>query len=226
MANNRREFLGSMVGVALAGKTLGNLGLEATSPGGSAAGTAAPWDVSWVDKVNGKHRVVFDNTEVSMGLGLLRHLVWIKDYGEVYSAPPADLTGVTVLRHNAIWMIMNDEFWSHHGIGKMLKINDPKTNSPIGRNPFLGPNILGLPPALADDTLRKVLASGTVLACNLAFTLDVVDFLKREAKLDDARARDMALAHIVPGIILQPSGVFAVLRAQEAGCHYFLASEA
>jgi hypothetical protein len=34
----------------------------------------------------------------------------------------------------------------------------------------------------------------------------------------------MAIRHIVPGITLQPSGVFAVTRAEEAGCTYFLAS--
>jgi intracellular sulfur oxidation DsrE/DsrF family protein len=36
----------------------------------------------------------------------------------------------------------------------------------------------------------------------------------------------MALKHLLPGVTLQPSGVFAVLRAQEAGCQYLLASEA
>jgi hypothetical protein len=29
---------------------------------------------------------------------------------------------------------------------------------------------------------------------------------------------------MVPGVILQPSGVFAAVRAQEAGCHYVRAS--
>ena len=36
----------------------------------------------------------------------------------------------------------------------------------------------------------------------------------------EAKARD----HVIPGVILQPSGVFAVLRAQELGCGYILAS--
>ena len=36
----------------------------------------------------------------------------------------------------------------------------------------------------------------------------------------------MALQHVVPGVILQPSGVFATLRAQEAGCQYLLATDA
>ena len=77
---------------------------------------------------------------------------------------------------------------------------------------------------MADDSLKKVLAAGTVLACNLAFSLDVVPRVQEMMKLDEAKAREMALQHIVPGIILQPSGVFATLRAQEAGCQYLMAS--
>ena len=32
------------------------------------------------------------------------------------------------------------------------------------------------------------------------------------------------MTFVLPGVILQPSGVFATLRAQEAGCQYLLAS--
>ena len=39
-----------------------------------------------------------------------------------------------------------------------------------------------------------------------------------------AEARARAIAGIIPGVILQPSGVFAVIRAQEAGCVYIKAS--
>ena len=37
-------------------------------------------------------------------------------------------------------------------------------------------------------------------------------------------ARTRALSLLIPGVTLQPSGVFAALRAQEAGCRYLLAS--
>jgi hypothetical protein len=188
--------------------------------------TDSPWDVSWADKLTGKHRAVFDNVEVSQGLGLLRAQLWLNDYAEVYGAGPADMSGVTVLRHGAIWIAMDDEFWAHHGIGAVTKIDDPATKQPIQRNPFLGANPFGLPPAMADGVLKKVLASTTVLACNVALTFYVIEKVKSDLKLDDAKAREMALKHLVPGVILQPSGVFATLRAQEAGCQYLLATDA
>ena len=231
MSTDRREFLGALAAAALAGRTVGTAGTERQVGEGGRTSPTSPtspsdWDVSWAEKLNGKHRAVFDNIEMSMGLGLLRVLVWMKDYAEVYQSPASDMSAVAVLRHNAIWMIMDDEFWRHHNIGALTKINDPKSKLPVRRNPVLGPNLIGLPPALGDDTLRKVLGSATVLACNLAFTLDVVEKVKADMKLDDAKAREAALKHVIPGVTLQPSGVFAVLRAQEAGCHYFLSSEA
>ena len=37
-------------------------------------------------------------------------------------------------------------------------------------------------------------------------------------------ARKQAIGYLVPGVILQPSGVFAAIRAQEAGATYLRAS--
>jgi hypothetical protein len=36
---------------------------------------------------------------------------------------------------------------------------------------------------------------------------------------DEARQR--TLAHLIPGVILQPSGFFGALEAQRAGCSFF-----
>ena len=43
-------------------------------------------------------------------------------------------------------------------------------------------------------------------------------------KLKHDEARKVALAQLVAGVILQPSEIFAALRAQEAGCGYVLGS--
>lgn len=221
MSTDRRDFLGTLLAGGLAPMALN-----------SRAGEARPltprqgskWDVTWADRIKGTHRAVFDSPEISEGLALLRTLVWFNQYKEVYSTPASDMSAVVVLRHNAIWMIMNNEFWDHHNVGAITKINDPATGQPIKRNPFLGATpFADLPPDVTENILTKVLGTATVLACNLAFQ-DVVENIKNTEKVDDTRARNMAVAHVVPGIILQPSGVFAALRAQEAGCHYFIAS--
>ena len=229
MSTDRREFLGSMLGVgmvSLVGKTGRREDGRTLPPSRPPILPSSPWDVSWADKLTGKHRAVFDSVEISEALGLIRALIWIKDNNEVYNTTPSDTNAVVVLRHNAIWLVMDDEFWAHHKLGEMTKITDPATKKPITRNPVIGANPFGFPPALADDSLKRVMAVGTVLACNLAFSLLVVPKIAADLKLDDAKAREMGLKHIVPGVILQPSGVFATLRAQEAGCHYLLATDA
>ena len=223
MSTDRRDFLGTLMAAGLAAPSAG--ALSRPRPAATAEPLPqSPWDVSWTSKLTGSKRVVFDSPEISMGLAPLRVLVWHKDYADVYGTTPSDMSGVLVLRHNAIWMIMNDEFWDHHGVGKITGINDPKTGKPIRRNPYTGPTIhADLPAAVADNVLQKAMALVPVLACNLAFQ-DVVEVVKAEAGGDAARARAMAIRHIVPGVTLQPSGVFAVTRACEGGCTYFLAS--
>lgn len=219
MSSDRREFLGTMF-AAIPAAHLAAAGAARTQ------GQAAGWDVSWATRVTSRrHRAVFDSPEIGMGLALARTLVWFANYQEVYGTPTADLGAVVVLRHNGIWIAMDDAFWARYKVGELLKITDPATGNPILRNPFLGANIYpDLPPAIMDQVLQKVVKEAVaVLACNLAFQ-DAVLWVKQHDRVDDAAARETALRHLVPGVVLQPSGVFAVLRAQEAMCHYLLAS--
>ena len=72
--------------------------------------------------------------------------------------------------------------------------------------------------------IDKYLARGGIaLACNLALE-EMSEMVKEKEKLSDEESRKQAIAALIPGVILQPSGVFAALRAQEAGCMYLRAS--
>jgi hypothetical protein len=130
---------------------------------------------------------------------------------------------VLVVRHEAIHLAMNDEYWKRFKIGKEVKLKTPEGKKWAEANPIrVTPP--GTPEKFARYNLENFMAEGgVVLACGLAFS-DVVGKFKSEDKLDDAAARQRAIEHIIPGVVLQPSGVFAVLRAQEAGCKYILAS--
>lgn len=64
---------------------------------------------------------------------------------------------------------------------------------------------------------------GVILACNWAFGI-VVGGIQKQDKLDGDAARARAKELMIPGVILQPNGIFAVPRAQEAGCRYVVAS--
>ena len=181
------------------------------------------WDLSWVEKVErAKFRAVFDSPEISDGDALFRAIVWCEQYKEVYGTARTEMAPVLVLRHRGIPLIMGDDYWKRFKIGKEKKVLTPEGKKWAESNP-----ILGAPADTGDAgkySLRRFLADGgTVLACNFAFAM-VVGNYEKEDKLDSTAARQAALAGAVPGVILQPSGIFAVLRAQEAGCKYIMAS--
>ena len=70
-------------------------------------------------------------------------------------------------------------------------------------------------------------ASGAVYAQRLLQLLALDDCVQMVATRDGINAeaaRQVALDHMVPGVILQPSGVFAAVRCQEAGCTYVKSS--
>jgi hypothetical protein len=221
MTTPRRDFL-SWLGASGAFAAMPNL--PATPHATPDRPVSDKWDMTWCDRATGKVRAVFDSPQVSDGDAVFRALVWRDEYKEVYGTPPTDMTAVVVFRHQGISLAMNDEYWDRFKIGEKAKVHAPDGKKWATSNP-VSKAAPDMPPQFANYTLPNLISSGgIVLACNLAFSEAVVGKFKADGKISDDEARKQALAHLVPGVILQPSGVFAALRAQQAGCSYFLAS--
>jgi hypothetical protein len=119
---------------------------------------------------------------------------------------------------------MQQSFWDKYRIGASKKVTHPLTQEPTDRNPVLLGEKDGIAAPFDQASLTSQLSRGVVvLACNLALQ-DCVDLITKTDKIDAAEARKRAIAYLVPGVILQPSGVFAVTLAQEAGASYVKAS--
>lgn len=223
MNNPRRDFLGWLGASALLGATASPL---AAATGGSETerrALAVDFDMSWTDKLTGKYRAVFDSPELSEGAALYRAIFWRSQYKDVYGTDPKEMTPVIVFRHNAISLVMDDSYWAEFEAGKVAKLRDAKGKKWTKVNP-----IRAAPPeapeAARKYTLENFMANGgIVLACNLAFGGVVYEYAQK-LKLKQDEARKRALEHLIPGVILQPSGVFAALRAQQGGCGYILGS--
>jgi hypothetical protein len=129
------------------------------------------------------------------------------------------------LRHDAIILAMQQSFWDKYGVGKAKDVKHPITQEITDKNPVLLSSTRNEVPAQFDAVaLDKFLArGGIVLACNLAFA-DCVELVKSKENVSAEEARKQAIAGIIPGVLLQPSGVFGVIRAQEAGATYIRAS--
>lgn len=224
MDSTRRDFLrGASTGAALlAGLPLA---LSLPTPVAAALPQGGEWDLTWVNRLTGKHKAIFDNAEVESGYGVWRAFAWHGQYQQVLGIPANDLTRVIILRHNAIALALDDAFWAKYGLGKKMNVTHPVTLQPTDRNPaLLSGDADGVPAPFDQAALPKQLERGAIaLACNLALD-DMVQLVATQDGISTDEARKIAVAHMVPGVILQPSGVFAAIRAQEAGGIYLRAS--
>ena len=223
---NRREFLGQIAGTTA---FFGALPLFDVSTPAAMSHAMLPaadeWDLSWTKRVTGKHKAVFDVPEVESGYGVWRSSVWMDQYKAVLGATDKDLNTILILRHNGIALAMKQAFWDEYGVGKAKNVTHPLTQQATDRNPAILGESDGVPQPFAGFALDKFMArGGIVLACDLAFSLDCVPQVKTKHNLDDAAARRRAIEGLLPGVILQPSGVFAAVRAQQTGAVYVRAS--
>jgi hypothetical protein len=107
-------------------------------------------------------------------------------------------------------------------------VKDDSTGKWAVRNPFASPDPPkpGDPPARPSSPDRPGDYLGwfaqyghTLLACNLA-TLGMSIILAKKVKGEEHAIYAELTANLIPGVILQPSGIYAVHRAQEAGCTF------
>ncbi|HET8762990.1 MAG TPA: hypothetical protein VFM12_06205 [Gemmatimonadales bacterium] len=225
----RRAFLGKVAGSAAVLAAASAIPAEVRALGAPAAPRPTPpgdWDMSWVDRITGDHRQVFDSPEIAEASGLHQMRTWLAGFHEVYGTSDADMHGVLVIRHEAIPMVANDAMWAKYHMGKQYEQKDPASGKPAERNPFLNANVKDgdahslLWPDGGLDTLVK--RGQTVLACNMALRF-MSGKLARAAKLEPKVVYDDLRANLLPGVTLMPSGIFAVTRAQEAGCRLMYA---
>jgi hypothetical protein len=223
MSTDRREFLGQMAaGALLITQASGPQPDRPTVPP-NAGNPSDDWDLTWVERITGKHRAVFDCPEIDGGTGFIRAVAWRTHCAQVLAVSADEISAVVVLRHRAIALAMKQDYWDRYKIGKELKVKNPFTDEDTSKNPVLLP-ASETPPAFGDLSLGGFLASrGIVLGCAIAFK-DVIARIARGDGVDDKEAERRAKTFLVPGVILQPSGVFGAIRAQEAGCAYLRAS--
>lgn len=200
---NRRDFLAD---VALGAG--GALGLSAMIPTEASAAPAAPvaaeaeWDLTWIDRLTGKYRTVFDAPEINDGTVFTNATVFMMSYAEVYKASDADMQAVLVLRHGAVPLAFNDRVWEKYGVGTELKIPNSEK-----KNPWTG-------------ELATLHGRGAILlACSLAANRRAREIARRVGQSYETVRADI-YANLIPGVIVQHSGVFATIRAQQAGCAF------
>jgi hypothetical protein len=224
--SSRRDFLDHLAigGLTLTGLTLGRAAFPDALQAAGLAPEQSAWDTRWPKRLTGRVKTVMDVPEVESGYGVWRASVWARQYEQVLGIPAAQLSTALVLRHNAIILAMQQGFWDRYGIGAAHKVTHPITLQPTDRNPALLSASNGVPEPYVNFTVPRFMERGGVtLACDLALQ-DMVQLIQDRDKVSAESARKQALDWMIPGIILQPSGIFAALLAQQEGALYIRAS--
>jgi hypothetical protein len=238
----RREFLGQIAASAIV--IAGTACAAPAAAGPTTAPTPAPtppvnrppqaptkWDDSWFGRLTAKHKAVFDSPAFEDGSALWHASGYIGGMRDAAGAGVNDVQVVVVMRHVAVPMTLNDAMWAKYEIGKEKKIKDYPSDKFATRNPFYAAapssssSARPAPPADRPQGLLSWLGSNghILLGCDLAmrgFSFQMAEKTKTEQRV----VYEELKANLVPGVILQPTGVYAVLRAQEAGCAFFKSS--
>lgn len=232
LATNRRTFLGTLA-TGAAAVSLGGLAAPIQAAAKANHESFLPDDDpdAWFNKIQGKHRVVFDCTHTFEVFQFAWPTVFMMT-NEATGTPAKDQSVVVVLRHEAVGYAFNDKIWSKYNLASLFKIQDLgpafkaaafKTGSATTRNPFLNtkegdfqiPGIGSVPLGINDLQSKGVM----ICACNAATTV----YSAIAAMMTGANAADVKKEwtdNLIPGIQLVPSGVWAVGRAQEHKCAY------
>ena len=215
---DRREFL-EHLGVASAALFgTGALPLEAAaSPPPYASGE--PWDMSWLERLkSATYRAVIDANTLEEGYAPDLAGGLIDTFHEVHGASDDQVRIVIVARRGGTPLVLGDTVWEKYPLGEDTKMNDGDGN-PYRRNPFYRPRP-GASPQSAATKLETLQKRGVILlVCNVALN-NWVRGLAEKTKRDVAEVKKEVFANLVPGTTVMPSGVFALMRAQNAGCAY------
>jgi intracellular sulfur oxidation DsrE/DsrF family protein len=220
---DRRRFLlhvtggvAALSGVACAGASAGRAASMSESIGPQRGYSAEPW-VQRIER--SRHRAVFDSPAITDGTALDNAYIYLDGYRQSYGAHDDDMAAVVVVRHAAMAMVLSSALWQRYSMGTNFNLNDPATGKPAERNPY---------EFMTDEEIRanEGIAAGirnlqgrgvSFLGCNLALTSTAGRIAKR-LKLDEATVNAEVRAGLIPGVVIVPSGIFGVTRAQEAGC--------
>ena len=116
---------------------------------------------------------------------------------------------------------MEDRLWDKYKFGEQFKIDDKAAKAPSMRNVVVNVKPEDMP--IPDMAMDKMQARGVLFGvCDLALTVYSMKFAEA-AKMPAEEVKKDWVSGVLPGVVVLPSGVYAVNRAQAAGFTYCFA---
>ncbi len=219
--NSRRDFLGTLV----LGAAVGSISSVIASPRDEKFSASTKANLSdpekWMEKIKGSHRIVFDGSTPYNSFPVIWNWAFYLTNNQT-GVPDEDITAMTVLRHDAIPLALEDRIWEKYKLGEMFKIDDNIKKASSLRNTVYEPKDGDFPlPGI--DGIKALQERGAMFCvCDLALNV-FSSFAAKAMEKDAKEVYNDWVSGVLPGIQIVPSGVWALGRAQEHGCGYIYA---
>jgi hypothetical protein len=217
----RRSFLTSLgAGVTVAGTSLASGASLANGQSASSAfRPALHTQDDWMDKLPGKHRLVFDTTTpAGFGVAVAYASNYLNASKDGYGLNDQDHAIIIIARHFSTMYAYKDSMWAKYGkaIPPPAAIDDPKTKQRPDFNLFnaagYGQQLPNLGFTIDDVTKRGI----HFAVCQMATRLFSGVLAQGTGSTADAVYNDL-VANLVSNSHLAPAGIVAVNRTQERG---------
>lgn len=173
-----------------------------------------PWDLSWLDQIKGKHKQVFDCSNMDLGLIVVTN--YLDAAQEIFGMSHPDVNTIVGIGHSAYPYNASDAIWAKYEVGRRWEIKDPATGQWATKNIFVeatprGKKMVGV---------KLLLARGTIFwQCNNALNFIVGQFATdTHQPFDQVRAE--LVAGLLPWVKLVPAHTLLIGLSQERGCTY------
>ena len=221
LAQERRSFLTRLnTGAAsLAALAMGGVALEGVARAKDKSASSTRFEPArhekddWLDKLPGKHRLIFDTTS-SQGVAdaLLFGSNFLLANRADYGLDNKELAVVIVLRHRSTPFGYNDAMWTKYGasLAARAQFMDPKTKQPPTGNVYAHGD--------GSTTFDALSKQGVQFAvCAMATRFYAAGIAEATGGNVDAVFNELTSNLVVPTSRMVPAGIVAVNRAQERG---------
>ena len=173
------------------------------------AQAAQGWDMSWLDRLTGKHKQVFDIGDFEIGLRVVMN--WLDAWQSVYGLRHPEVNAVVGIASQAYPLNATDEMYAKFPIGEMWKVTDPATGKPATRNIFADGG---------NPRVKPLQARGAIFwMCNNALN-NIAGRMGDAVKRPQAEVFAELKSGLLPGVILVPAHTMLLGMCQERGCTY------
>lgn len=175
------------------------------------------FDHRWLERLTGRHRIVFDVKILGDGVALRRARNYLDAITLEHGAPADQVQAVLSLHNAPAPIALNDAAWARYGFGERSQVTDPETGTWATRNIFASETIGDPYAAVAVPVLQR--RGAIFLFCNNVLRYLAAQLARRRNEEIAVVQADL-IASFLPGVVLVPAVVAATGVAQEHGCAY------